>query len=1219
MEERQQKLFNLAVILAILLLVVWYVSTAKAQTNMGAIRTPQVNQTVYVGQSGFSTIQATVNFACSTGTRSYAVTILPGMTPPDNPANITGGCTGSYIADLRVVPFLYYIWNGAAYTPVSSSGTFPNNSVVYGMTPNTARPATYHDIAAMWGCTGTLNSDGSCSTPGSGGGAGGTGPQNKAAVYNGTGTGGSYAQGHANWGQGATANDLTVPGQTWSQQFGLNEYSATGTSSVPPAPGNNGSNGIQTAQNLIGANGPGAVHIEPNYSTWEQSIIDTATNDRMLWIDERQGRFHIKSQNPGLTGGGNANLQFDCLVSKNLGSTDYTGAPPSKQTCISTVLRDDVPGFYHGALAGNPSGWFGETIWDVYAEYSSAAMNHSLITAALYTMGRGDTQTIDLTLDNEYGGMDASADEGNHIFRIVSNIGAHEFTGQLWKAGEDHGTQGYKKLYLANQNGGLGVLRHLLNNTTGILTDTVTAGTINSDQTSTLTMTNSSYPVSIVTTTTVDIAPPLSTEQTKFSMTFTVNTLTSLSSHVGQQAQFAGNDSQECGKIQSAGTLSGGIQQVTMMLSEHHYPGDKLYVGGMACRFMVTDNSVQAITHNAHTTYYVLGSTANNKLIVANKAQGGLVPYINGTPGPVHIYQGARVLDVRCSATCGNGAIPGQDSQEVRVEDTGAPWNTNDFVLSGMIAQSQADNIYYALTDDNPMTSGATYKFVVADAQMGGYIARDFMWVQNLAPDSAYTWGGGQFSIGDIIHWNGAVGNVIVLDNQMHGAMFTDFYCGWIFARTNNAGINEKCPGTMGGPDGATLGYGWTIQGDTQILSSSGDVNKIAAQFSFEHGNRINSPTIATLGSWNGSSYVMRIQAPPDYSPTVASPYFSFVTASTHIDPGFAVLPSPSGPTYTMVALNNRYTAATHIGFQAIGDGTSDDTLYFDTPAAGGYAFRENEQLLMYLGGTTNAFQVFNATGTNTATMDKAGNLTLTSLTCTGTPCGSGTGGGSVPANITAQTLALSGPPVGSGYDLNVTDSGSSQAFIGTTNSGTYAVLRFGNDVSEKWQFAVGGSATGGVASNWYVYDEGISGSGGAGQVMMARHGTGTVEFNHSAIVDTSLAVASTGVECNTGVLFCVGGTTRTPALFKVDTSGNVTVTSLSCTGTPCGSGAAATKPAAPTSLSADILTARRNCKGHGPGEIWADNENIYHCRADGTGYGRATLANLRGNQGRNQ
>jgi hypothetical protein len=95
---------------------------AIGQTNTGPMRTPQINQNLYVGQSGYATIQSAVTFACKQTNPSYAVVIQPGIHPSDTPAAATGGCTGTYIADLRIMPMTYYGWNGTAYVVSSQMG-----------------------------------------------------------------------------------------------------------------------------------------------------------------------------------------------------------------------------------------------------------------------------------------------------------------------------------------------------------------------------------------------------------------------------------------------------------------------------------------------------------------------------------------------------------------------------------------------------------------------------------------------------------------------------------------------------------------------------------------------------------------------------------------------------------------------------------------------------------------------------------------------------------------------------------------------------------------------------------------------------------------------------------------------------------------------------------------------------------------------------------------
>ena len=116
-------------VLGVLFLFVYW---ASPQTNMGPIRTPQVNQKLYVGQTGYSTtIQSAVDYACRTGNQSFAVVIEPGMFPSDSPASVTGGCANTYIEDQRQI-LQRWTWNGSAYTlasPSSASGALTATSV----------------------------------------------------------------------------------------------------------------------------------------------------------------------------------------------------------------------------------------------------------------------------------------------------------------------------------------------------------------------------------------------------------------------------------------------------------------------------------------------------------------------------------------------------------------------------------------------------------------------------------------------------------------------------------------------------------------------------------------------------------------------------------------------------------------------------------------------------------------------------------------------------------------------------------------------------------------------------------------------------------------------------------------------------------------------------------------------------------------------------------
>jgi hypothetical protein len=119
--------FARLILLLLLLVLVFFVVMRRmhAQTNTGPMRTPQINQQLYVGQSGYPTIQSAVTSGCNLTGHSYAVIILPGVTPSDTPTSPVGGCTGTYIEDRRSVPIVYYQWNGSAYVAYSVAVTFP--------------------------------------------------------------------------------------------------------------------------------------------------------------------------------------------------------------------------------------------------------------------------------------------------------------------------------------------------------------------------------------------------------------------------------------------------------------------------------------------------------------------------------------------------------------------------------------------------------------------------------------------------------------------------------------------------------------------------------------------------------------------------------------------------------------------------------------------------------------------------------------------------------------------------------------------------------------------------------------------------------------------------------------------------------------------------------------------------------------------------------------
>lgn len=120
MTHNQKSVTFFIVSMSILLILLFFgVISVFPQTNMGPVRTPQINTTLYVGQSGYATIQSAVTFACKTGSQSFIVTILPGVAPSDSPTSVIGGCSGTYLADLRQLPHRYYAWSGTAYLMTS--------------------------------------------------------------------------------------------------------------------------------------------------------------------------------------------------------------------------------------------------------------------------------------------------------------------------------------------------------------------------------------------------------------------------------------------------------------------------------------------------------------------------------------------------------------------------------------------------------------------------------------------------------------------------------------------------------------------------------------------------------------------------------------------------------------------------------------------------------------------------------------------------------------------------------------------------------------------------------------------------------------------------------------------------------------------------------------------------------------------------------------------
>jgi len=99
-------------VLGVLFLLVYW---ASPQTSMGPIKSPQINQNLYVGQSGYATIQSAVSYGCRTGNKLFAVVIPAGAAPTDTIAAVTGGCSTTYISDQRNEKVQNYRWSGSQY------------------------------------------------------------------------------------------------------------------------------------------------------------------------------------------------------------------------------------------------------------------------------------------------------------------------------------------------------------------------------------------------------------------------------------------------------------------------------------------------------------------------------------------------------------------------------------------------------------------------------------------------------------------------------------------------------------------------------------------------------------------------------------------------------------------------------------------------------------------------------------------------------------------------------------------------------------------------------------------------------------------------------------------------------------------------------------------------------------------------------------------------
>jgi len=561
--------------------------------------------------------------------------------------------------------------------------------------------------------------------------------------------------------------------------------------------------------------------MEPNYTEYDQSQMDTATGIRRSFLDLRQGSFHFKSISPGPYEGANQAARFDCQISDNPGST-YGGNATAFNTnnCIGINYVTDVPGWYYGFLGGSgPQGAMSTQLFNVSQTVFTASINKSFLNLSYFGLAGGDTQIYDENIVNGYGGGDKSADEGWHHLRLTETIG-QEFSTNVGGV-TDFPSQGYKQLWFPSVAGGVGTLRWLMDITTAT-SDTITAvGAGDGSGDVTLTMTGSSYPVSTkVTLATQITAQSNNFTQAKTATTFTVNTTTDLSvsnplTPTAPSFQFVGNSSAECAQVTSYGAYDSGAhtQTITAMTSDTHFAGAVIYVGGMACRGLTVDadnGSVGSMQNGVKSMFYVFGSSANNQLLAGRLVQAG----IDGSfiRGAVHLYQIARVLDVR--PTPGNTG----DDNFVKVEESGATWNVGDSVESGLIATALNDTFQYALTDWSPYSCCSTFKVLLNGSMVGGNGPRDFWYIQNETPDSAYTYDGGNYNIGGyLFHWVGAAPGIFnVQGGPLHGDFFQNFGCGYkLFNQGGNAFINSTCSGAAGH-------QGYDLQGDIQLYAWNG-------------------------------------------------------------------------------------------------------------------------------------------------------------------------------------------------------------------------------------------------------------------------------------------------------------------------------------------------------------------------------------------------------------
>lgn len=162
--NRTRKNYILALFVLAVLAAIFYVDQASfGQTNMGAMTSPQVNATFYVGTSPYFTIQSAVTKVCAGGSGKGQVTINANFNPSDTPAG-TAGCAGVPIFDQRTQ--IVWLWNtGSSVYQQQPAGTLPVGTGVVAVTGGSPGLASGAQIGSAFNCTGgvkSLQSDGSC-------------------------------------------------------------------------------------------------------------------------------------------------------------------------------------------------------------------------------------------------------------------------------------------------------------------------------------------------------------------------------------------------------------------------------------------------------------------------------------------------------------------------------------------------------------------------------------------------------------------------------------------------------------------------------------------------------------------------------------------------------------------------------------------------------------------------------------------------------------------------------------------------------------------------------------------------------------------------------------------------------------------------------------------------------------------------------------------------